>query len=75
MSLKIIFFNKLMIKIESILKRCLRRNKINELNTLQKNTLESILDRKNTLILSQTGTGKTLSFVIPLLTLYIKNNS
>lgn len=64
-----------MIKIESILKRCLRRNKINELNTLQKNTLESILDRKNTLILSQTGTGKTLSFVIPLLTLYIKNNS
>ncbi|RVD92101.1 ATP-dependent RNA helicase [Tubulinosema ratisbonensis] len=61
---------------EQILKKILKKHKIEKINDLQKKTFFPIKEGKNTLIISQTGTGKTLSFLLPMLTRFLeKENS
>lgn len=45
----------------------LAKLQISSLNEMQLNTQAAILDHKDTLLLSATGTGKTLAFLLPLL--------
>ncbi|WP_026933706.1 DEAD/DEAH box helicase [Christiangramia echinicola] len=45
----------------------LNKLKITELNAMQKETAKAINSSKNTILLSPTGTGKTLAFLLPLL--------
>lgn len=51
------------IEINSILKKL----NIDELNEMQTLALQNIKESKNTILLSPTGTGKTLAFLLPLL--------
>ena len=45
----------------------LNKLKITELNAMQKEAAKAINSSKNTILLSPTGTGKTLAFLLPLL--------
>ena len=45
----------------------LKKLGIRELNAMQKEAYEVILENPETIILSPTGTGKTLAFLLPLL--------
>tara|TARA_R110002073_G_scaffold128999_3_gene275130 strand:- start:90886 stop:92199 length:1314 start_codon:yes stop_codon:yes gene_type:complete len=45
----------------------LEKLKIYELNSMQEEALDTIKDNVNTILLSPTGTGKTLAFLLPLL--------
>ena len=48
-------------------KEILRKLNIFELNAMQKEAIETINANENTILLSPTGTGKTLAFALPLL--------
>jgi ATP-independent RNA helicase DbpA len=53
----------------------LARFKITELNTMQKATLDAVPKPNDVVLISPTGSGKTLGFLLPLLQLLVKGKS
>jgi len=60
------------LNIDERLKKALKRIGIVRLYKYQEESLKAIKDRKNVIIISGTGTGKTEAFLIPLLDLALK---
>ena len=48
-------------------KDILKKLNINELNLMQEEAISVITEKTNTILLSPTGTGKTLAFLLPII--------
>jgi superfamily II DNA/RNA helicase len=57
------------------IKEILKSNGFTEMTDIQHKTIPHMLNNKDIIVRSQTGTGKTLSFVLPILHNYFKNPS
>lgn len=60
-------------RLNELIKNVLKQNNINYLTEVQAKTLNPILNGKNILVNAHTGTGKTLSFLIPIYQKIIEN--
>ncbi|WUR04150.1 ATP-dependent RNA helicase Has1 [Vairimorpha necatrix] len=61
--------------LNSKLKEILEKNNFLTLTNVQEKTLPLMLNNKDIVVQSQTGSGKTLSFVLPILHNYLKNQT
>lgn len=61
-------------ELEVELSQILRQDKIQKLYSHQREAFDRITKKEDTLLLSRTASGKTLSFLLPILNLYKKTN-
>ena len=52
----------------------LKKNNINYFSEIQRQVIPKLLNNQSVLALAQTGTGKTYSFVLPIINYYLTNN-
>lgn len=57
----------MLVERNKLIQSALRNLKIEELNPMQKASLEQVAGKKDVILLSPTGTGKTLAYLLPLL--------
>lgn len=62
-------------KLSETIAKVLHHLKIEELNTMQKASLNPEISEKDVILLSPTGTGKTLAFLLPLIEQLVVSNS